>query len=302
MITVLSGGTGSVKLVRGLARTSKEDIAIIVNVGDNVWMHGLYVCPDVDTILYGLAGILDEERGWGIKGDSFHFLEQMKLLGEDVWFKLGDKDLATHILRTRLIKEGLSLSEATDIIRIKLGVRQKVLPATNEPVETYVITEVGKLHFQEFWVKRGGRDRVLGVEYKGAEYAKPAPEVLDSIARARRIIICPANPITSIGPILAIPSVKEELTRAKEVVAVSPIIGSEAISGPAGRLMKGLGIDVSSVGVANLYSEFLDVMVIDEEDVKLKERIEELGIKVFTTRILMRGREDEERLARLLIW
>ncbi|MEM2210963.1 MAG: 2-phospho-L-lactate transferase [Nitrososphaerales archaeon] len=299
MITALSGGTGSVKLLRGLYKLGINDVTVIANVGDNIWFEGLYICPDIDTVMYALAGLLDEKKGWGIRNDTFHFLEQIAKYGCETWFNIGDKDLATHVVRTAMLKSGLPLSIITEKLRLKLGIRWRILPASDYHIETRILTQSGEdLHLQEFWVKRKAIDEVKDVIYRGANNAKPAQGVVESIMNSKGLIICPANPVTSISPILAIPTIKEALkmTSAK-VVCVSPISGSAPFSGPAGKLMSGLGLKVSSITVAKLYSEFLDVFFIDKVDANLKDEIERLGIKPFITDIVMRNEEDEEKLA-----
>ncbi|RLG90915.1 MAG: 2-phospho-L-lactate transferase [Candidatus Hecatellales archaeon] len=302
-ITVFAGGTGSAKFVRGLAKAvPQKNLTVVVNVGDNIRLYGLTICPDLDTILYMFAGILDRVKGWGIAKDTFNFQKMLKRYGLNPWFNLGDKDLATHIYRTNLIMEGLNLTEATKTLAKKLGVKTEILPATNNWVETRIVTSKGKIHFQEFWVKKHGKPKVLNIIYEGVEKAKPNPKALKSIAESDAIIISPANPITSIKPILAIPRMVEALKKTKaKVLAISPIIGDSPVSGPAGKLMKSLGLKVSPYTVAELYKEFLDIIVIHKTDKKYVGKIEKLGIKCFQTNILMKNLEDEERLAKFTL-
>ena len=303
-LVIIAGGTGSVKLVRGIASiVPQESLTVIANVGDNFKYLNLYVCPDIDTVTYALAGILDRKRGWGIRGDSFKTLEMLRCYGLETWFKLGDRDLATHLYRSWLLGQGLNLAEVTEKIRVSLGVKARIVPATNSRLETYIVTaEAGKIHLQEFWVKRGGRDKVLAVEYIGAEEANPTPEALEAIREAWGIILAPANPITSIGPTLAVPGIKEALKSSSgKVLAVSPIVGGRPFSGPAGRLMEGLGLEVSALTVAKLYREFLDIMVIDEADSHLKGKIENLGLKCFTAKTRMANLREEKRLAKTIL-
>jgi LPPG:FO 2-phospho-L-lactate transferase len=302
MITVLAGGTGSVKLVRGLASLQK-DLIVICNVGDNFWYQSLYICPDIDTIVYGLAGILDMERGWGIKDDKFNFLEQLSILGEDTWFRIGDKDLAVHVLRTKMIREGKLLHEVTEYIAKMLGVKQKVIPATNQQLETWINTKKeGWVHFQHFWVKRGGKDEVLDVKYLGIESAEPAPHIIESVKDSELIVIAPGNPVTSIGPILAVKRIRNELRKVREkVIAVSPIIGTSPISGPAGKLMNALGIEVSPYGLAKIYNDILGKLVIHRSDERFIEKIGNLGIGIATANIIMRNLREERELASLLL-
>ena len=303
MITVLSGGTGSAKFLRGLCRVvPEEDLTVIVNVGDNFEIFGLYVCPDVDTVMYMFAGLLDEVKGWGRRDDTFNALEMLSRLGLETWFKLGDRDLAVHIYRTFMRRIGRSLTEVTRSISASLGVKAKIIPASDSPVETRIITDVGEMHFQEFWVERGAKDKVLGVVYSGADHAEPAPGVIEAIQEADGVVIAPANPVTSIGPILAIPGVKEALmkTEAKRV-AVSPIVGGRAFSGPAGKLLEGIGAEVSALGVARFYQKILDAIIIDSSDLAMKERIDQLGLESVLTDTVMESSEKEERLAAIVV-
>lgn len=303
MITVLAGGTGSVKLVRGLAAVVPAgDISVISNVGDNIWLCGLYVCPDIDTVTYGLAGILDQKRGWGIRGDTFSFLAQLKMIGMPSWFGLGDRDLATHVLRTEIMREGRSLTEATQQIARRLGVAAKILPATDEQVATMIATGRGEMHLQEFWVKNRGRPQVAGVRYAGAESARASSSATEAIRRADRIIIAPANPVSSIGPIVALAGIRQELAQARDrVVAVSPVVGRRAVSGPAAKYMKAAGLGVSAVGIAEYYSDFAGSLVIAKSDRHMAGEIRKLGLDVRETNIMMHGRRDEARLARYLL-
>ncbi len=301
-ITALAGGTGSVKLVRGLYTINRSTLTVIVNVGDNVWMHGLYVCPDIDTIVYGLAGILDQPRGWGVKDDTFNFQKQLASLGEETWFQLGDRDLATHVWRTMRLRKGATVSEITKALCERFSIEAKVIPVTNEFVETRVVADHEEMHLQEFWVKRRGRDTVTRIKYFRAAKAQPAPEVLDAIGSADLVIICPANPISSIGPILAVPGVRRALSRTSaKVLAVSPIIGSNPVSGPAGTFMKAMKIEVSPLGVALFYRSFLDEMVLHISDRNLAPRMTGIGVKPKITDVLMRSAEDEIRLAKFLV-
>lgn len=297
MITVLAGGTGSVKIVRGLASGSNENLNIISNVGDNIWLYGLYICPDIDTVLYGLAGILSK-RGWGIKNDSFNFLDQMNKLQQDVWFKLGDRDIATHLVRTALIKKGKSLTEVTDWIAKKLSVSEKILPATNEQLQTIIVTDEGPMHIQEFWVKYKGNLRVRDVQYIGAESSTPDPNLLNSLKNSESIIIAPANPISSISPILQVKGIRELLKKLrKRVTAISPLKGEQAISGPAVKYMKAMNVTNSPVGVAEFYSDIIGNFIIDSCDSIISSKIARLDVNVFKTDIIMRNRRDEMRLA-----
>jgi len=303
MITVLSGGTGSLKLVQGLLSLIKpEEITIIVNTADDFEWQGLYVSPDLDTAIYLLAGLLDEKKFWGIQGDTFHFLNMIKKYGYEDWFSIGDQDLATHFHRTMLIKKGYTLTEAANSLCRTFNIKVKILPMSNEKVSTFVKTDHGTLPFQEFWVKRKGKDKVLGVNFEGIKKAKPAPGVIESINKADGIIVGPSNPVTSIGPILNVPGMRKALKDADvKRICISPIVGSEPISGPAGNLLSGIGVEVSSFGIASVYQGLIDEIFIDNCDDALTKRINVLGIKVFCTNIIMKNEEDKKTLAKLVI-
>ena len=303
MVTVLTGGTGGAKLVEGLAAVvDPAELAIICNTGDDCIFHGLHISPDIDTITYTLAGLVDADKGWGIKGDSFIVLEQLCRLGNDAWFNLGDKDLATHIARTRLLREGRRLSEITDEIRRALGVAAQILPMSDERVETRVQTDAGDLSFQEFFVKERWSPTVRAIRFVGAEQSHPAPGVLDVIQRAEAIIVCPSNPITSIGPILAVPGIRAALQEASvPVIAISPIVATTAISGPAHKLMVAAGWDASALGVARGYGDFIDTLLIADSDDNLESRISDLKITPVCTNIGMPTRADKQRLARQVL-
>ncbi|HET7344655.1 MAG TPA: 2-phospho-L-lactate transferase [Nitrososphaeraceae archaeon] len=301
MITVLAGGTGSVKLIRGLASQTR-DLTVICNIGDNIWLHGLYICPDIDTLIYGLADLLDNVKGWGIKNDSFGFLRQMEMLGEQTWFRLGDRDLATHLLRTNMLKSGKSLSEITEWLRNKYAISTKIIPATDNAIETKIITDKGEMHIQEFWVKHRGEPKVMDIIYDGANRSRINPEAIHALKRSKMIIIAPANPITSIGPMLAIKGFKKDLiTERKKIVAISPLIGNKAVSGPAVKYMQALKMQNSPLGVAEYYSDFISTFVISRSDSELSLKIQNMGIKVYETDILMKDGVDENRLASYLM-
>jgi len=299
LITALAGGVGAARFLQGLIKIVPEkEVTVIVNTGDDIQLYGLHISADLDIIMYTLAGIVDEKKGWGIQGDTFHCLELLQRYGYETWFKLGDRDLATHIHRTFLLKGGLSLSEATGKLCRSLGLDVKLLPMTNEKFETQIRTVKGTIHFQEYLVKRNAQDKVIDVVFKGAEKAQPAPGVIDSILNADTIILCPSNPVVSIGTILSVKDVRNGLreTRAK-VVAVSPIVGGAPIKGPADKLMRGLGLEVSAYSVAYLYRDFLDVFIIDNTDRTEKERIEELGLHAIVTNTIMKSSRDKVQLA-----
>jgi len=303
MITALAGGVGAARFLQGLVKVvPKEEITVIVNTGDDVELYGLHISPDLDIIMYTLAGIVDEEKGWGIQGDTFHCLDMLRKYGHETWFNLGDKDFATHIYRTHLLKRGLPLSEATKKLCQKLGLDVKILPMTDDKFETKVVTVAGTMHFQEYFVKMKAQDEVINVMFEGAEKAQPAPGVVDSILNADVIIVCPSNPIVSIGTILSVKGIKGALEETKaKVAAISPIVGGSPIKGPADKLMRGLGLEVSAYAVADLYQTFLDTFVIDEVDQTEKKRIEGLGLHVVTTNTIMRNLKDKVQLARVTL-
>jgi LPPG:FO 2-phospho-L-lactate transferase len=300
MIVVLTGGTGGAKFVDGLRRVVlPEELTIIVNTGDDHEWWGLYVSPDVDSIIYVLAGMLSSERGWGVRGDTFHCLQAMKELGEPTWFSVGDRDLATHLLRTKLLSQGRTLTEVTRSIADRFGVRSRVLPMSDMRVETRIDTPVGELSFEEYFVQRWYQDPVNSVRFASASEAEPAPGVIEAISCAQAVLIAPSNPVTSIGPILAVPGIRDALRQTSaRVVAVSPIIGSAAVSGPAGTLMKATGLDVSIAGVAEAYRDFLDFMVADESDADAGRMLTSGNLEVHCASIMMGSIEDRARLAR----
>ncbi|MDQ3884138.1 MAG: 2-phospho-L-lactate transferase [Thermoproteota archaeon] len=302
MITVLAGGTGSVKLVRALAAL-EEDIAVICNVGDNIWIYGLYICPDIDTIIYGLANLLDTKRGWGMKGDSFQCLAQLRKMGLPTWFRLGDRDLSTHLVRTSMIKSGKSLSEITDFFRKQYSINIKLIPVTDTEITTRIVTDrIGDIHLQEFWVKYKGRPKVTNVRYDGADNATANPAAINAISKSQAVVIAPANPISSIGPILALANLRKELALNRyKVIAISPLIGGKAVSGPAVKYMRALGLKNSSLGVAIYYRDFVSRFLISKQDHRLAPKIQALGMQVNETNTLMKAKRDEVRLGRLLL-
>jgi len=297
LITILAGGSGSVKLVRGFA-SQRTDINVITNVGDNYWLYGMYICPDIDTITYGLADLLDHDKGWGIKKDTFGFLRQMEIFGEETWFRIGDRDTATHLTRTNMLKNGKSLSDITKWMCEKFSIEIKIMPVTDNTIETRIITDKGDLHLQEFWVKHRGLDEVKGIEYQGADKVRPNPDAMNAIHDSSLIVIAPGNPLTSIGPMLAIKGIRKELAKKKtKVVAVSPIIGNSAISGPTGKYLEAAGIEVSALGIAKMYADVCSNIVIDVKDRAQTKQIEELNINVHDTKIRMPNKQSEDALA-----
>ena len=302
MITVLAGGTGSIKIIRGLASCT-SNLSIISNIGDNFWFNGLYVCPDIDTCIYGLAGILDKERGWGIRNDTFSYLNCMKLLGEETWFQIGDKDLITHFIRTKMLSKGYSLSTVVKWIALnQYNMIKKIIPVSDTHVETRIVTNKGDMHIQEFWVKNKAKPRVLDVYYKNSEKAKCNKDALRIIRSSDIIIIAPANPISSIAPILSLKQIKEELIEQRDkIIAISPVIGNKAISGPARKYLSAKGIESSVLGIAKFYSQLISKIVIDNSDSNFSKEINKIGVSSFETNILMNNSKEEMRLARFIL-
>ena len=302
MITVLAGGTGSIKIIRGLASCT-SNLSIISNIGDNFWFNGLYVCPDIDTCIYGLAGILDKGRGWGIRNDSFSYLNSMKLLGEETWFQIGDKDLITHFIRTKMLSKGYSLSTVVKWIALnQYNIIKNIIPVSDTHVETRIVTNKGDMNIQEFWVKNKAKPRVLDVYYKNSERAKCNKDALRIIRSSDIIIIAPANPISSIAPILSLNQIKEELIEQRDkIIAISPVIGNKAISGPARKYLSAKGIESSVVGIAKFYSQLISKIVIDNSDSSFSKEINKIGVSSFETNILMNNSKEEKRLARFIL-
>ncbi len=303
LIVALAGGVGAARFLTGLTKLVKEEeLSVIVNTGDDIELFGLHISPDVDIVTYTLAGIVDEEKGWGIRGDTFQCLETLKKRGLDTWFGLGDRDLATHIYRTNRLKQGLTLTQITTEVCQSFGLKIKILPMTNDKFETRITTSTGSMHFEEYFVKRKCKDEVLSVEFVGAATAKPSPGVLEAILDAELVIVCPSNPVVSIGSILFVNGVRDALKRTKaKVVGVSPIIAGLPIKGPADKMLRGLGKEVSAYGVAEFYSDFLDTFVIDKRDSASKGKIEQLGIYVKATNTIMKNLDDKVSLAKTVL-
>ena len=303
MITVLTGGTGGAKFVDGLRQiVSPEELTVIVNTGDDLLWWGLYVSPDLDSITYMLAGKLSQERGWGVKGDTFYCLQAMGQLGQPIWFHTGDRDVATHILRSKLLSDGKTLSEVTAEIASRLGIKARILPMSNSRVETRVGTPIGELSFQEYFVERWYQDPVESIRYAGASDAEPAPGVIDAIRGSEAVILAPSNPVSSIAPILAVPGIREALRESRaRIAAVSPIVAGAAVSGPAGILMQSQGLPVSIAGVAKFYHDFLDLLVVDFKDRKVANELQNSGMRVHCTQTMMRTQEDRIALAKAVL-
>jgi LPPG:FO 2-phospho-L-lactate transferase len=303
MIVVLAGGVGAARFLQGIVQVvPQEQLTVIVNTGDDREFYGLHVSPDLDIVMYTLAGIVDETHGWGIRNDTYATMQQLTRYGNEDWFLLGDRDLATHIHRTNLLRQGKTMSEVTENLRSHLGLQPRILPMSDQPVATHIQTPAGLLHFQEYMVKRRCSDEVQDVVFVGAKQARPAPGVLDALKQAEAILIAPSNPIVSIGSILAVPGIHNTLHESSGmIVAVSPIVGGAPIKGPADKLMRGLGMNVSATGVARCYRDFLDVMVIDERDAHLASEIEDLGIPTVVTNTLMSDAATKAALARTVL-
>lgn len=300
MILILTGGTGGAKFVQGLKQiVPPGEVAYVVNTGDDLLWWGLHVSPDVDSITYALADLLSKERGWGVDGDTFQCLQAMRKLGSPGWFQIGDRDLATHLLRTELLREGRSLSEATVEIAHCLGIASPIFVMSNDRVETRVRTPAGELSFQEYFVRERYQVPVEGVRFAGAESAAPSPGLMTAIEIAELIIIAPSNPVTSIGPILAVPGIRQALQETSAMIAaISPVVGDAAVSGPAGALMQTQGWPVSITGIAHAYSDFLDVLIADVRDQARTAEVGQLGIRVHCTQTIMRSEADKIALAR----
>jgi LPPG:FO 2-phospho-L-lactate transferase len=276
-----------------------EELSVIVNTGEDVEVSGLHVSPDLDTVVYTLAGVINEETWYGIRGDTFSYHEALKRVGHVELLRIGDRDRATKLYRTLMLRQGKPLSAITKYLCERFGVRADVMPMSDERVQTLVNTEVGIMQFHEFWVVRRAKDRVRGIKFEGAEKAKPAPGVLEALEKSEVIIIGPSNPVTSVGPILAVKEIREALERSREkVIAISPIVGNAPVSGPAGVLMEGIGYEVNPLGVARIYQEVASAMFIDRRDEKLAGPIEELGIRVVPADLLIPDLPSRVRLAR----
>ncbi len=301
---MLTGGTGGVKLLMGLRLlVPEEEITVIVNTADNMYWNGLYVCPDVDTVIYALSGQLDLRRMWGIHEDTFNFMHQAELLGlEKTWFRVGDRDLAMHVLRTHLMSQGYSLSSITRLVCARLGVRAQVIPMTNSHVETHVLTEIGDLHIQEFLVRHEAKLEPLGVRYEGIEHAEACPEAVYALEHADLIIVGPSSPPASILPILYTRPIGEVLESINVPrIAVSPLVGDRPIIGITDKLLKAIGQEPSLVGIAKLYRRYITHIVIDRSDAAAADRLRSLGMKPVLADIVMKSVEDAKRLAEVIL-
>jgi LPPG:FO 2-phospho-L-lactate transferase len=302
-VTLLAGGTGGAKLAHGFQQVlAPGDLTVIVNVADDFEHFGLHISPDVDSVLYTLAGLLDRERGWGVAGDTASALEMLGRYGEPTWFRIGDADLATHVHRTRLLREGTSLTDATAAMAAALGVSSRLLPATDDRLRTLLETDAGELDFQDYFVRHRQEPEVRGVRFDGIDATRPTAAALNAIATAELVVIAPSNPIVSIGPILDLPGMREALAAAPApVVAVSPIIAGRALKGPADRMLADLGHEVSALGVARLYAGLVDRFVLDSVDAGLAPAIAALGMAATVLPTVMRSDDDRAALARSLM-
>lgn len=288
MILTFSGGVGGAKLVQGLAAHRPADLAVVVNTADDMELFGLHIAPDVDTVMYTLAGLSSKDRGWGLTGETWQAMGMLGRYGADTWFNLGDQDLATHILRTQALRAGRTLSEVTADLCQRLGVRPQVIPMTDDRVTTYVKTPQGWLHFQEYFVRDRCQPTVLDIEFRGLTEAHPSPPFLHALATAEAIIVSPSNPLVSVGPILGVPGVRETLQKSQALrIAVTPLISGQAIKGPTVPMMESAGLTPTATSVARLYADFIDVFVLDERDADLRPEIEALGLRVLVTNTLM---------------
>jgi LPPG:FO 2-phospho-L-lactate transferase len=298
---IFSGGTGTPKLLDGLKEIlPAEELTVVVNTAEDLWVSGNMICPDLDTVLYLFSDQIDRKRWWGIKDDTFLTYERIQELGITESMKLGDLDRATHIIRSNFLRSGISLTDATLELASVLGINAKILPMSDDPVSTYIETPEGIMHFQDFWVGKHGNPEVLDIDIKGVSEASISPKVLEALENDDDVLIGPSNPITSIGPIISLPGMKDLLQK-KKVVGVSPIIGNAPISGPAGKLMQASGLEVSSMGVAEYYQDFLDVFVFDERDQADEFAFERLGCRASRADTLMTSTEKSKELAEIVV-
>jgi len=302
-ITALAGGVGASKLLLGLyAVMDPSLLTIIVNTGDDIVLHGLKISPDLDIVTYTLAGVVDPKKGWGLRAETFHALKHLAAYGRPNWFNLGDRDLATHIHRTAMLADGKTLSQAADSIRIALGVKSRILPMSDDPVPTMIDSNEGPLHFQEYLVKRRTEPVVHGIRFANLESAQPAPGVLEAIRDADRILICPSNPLISIGPILAVPQIRDQLRAHKDkVFAVCPIVGGKSLKGPSDKMLAQLGHDPTALGVAKLYADFTGTFIIDPADRTQAAPIAALGMKLAILPTVMKTPAQKRKLASALL-
>lgn len=290
MITALGGGVGASKFIKGLSGVvSPKDITVVINTGDDINLYGFRISPDVDTIIYRLSDKVDKEKGWGLRNDSFNCLQHLSELGFETWFQLGDKDIAVQMFKKGLLSRGYSTRQITARTAELFGLKgTTLLPMTEDDVETWIETDQGDMHFQEYYIKHNMEPAVFGIKIKGIDKAHPCKGVIEAIYRSKLVILCPSNPVISIGPILAVKGIRKALVSCDaQVIAISPLVGGKPVKGPTDRLMKGIGIEVSSYEIANLYKDFLDLMVLDNSEGKEEERISRLGVRSYVTDTLM---------------
>ncbi len=303
VLTVLCGGVGAARLVTGLSQVVEESaLCCVINVGDDLVVHGLHVSPDIDTVTYTLAGLHNEATGWGVTDESWRVMDELAEIGGPVWFRLGDRDLATHLYRTGRLRGGTSLADVTGELARARGVRATILPATNDVLATMLTTKSGeRLSFQEYFVARRHDVEVSKVEFLGAADSRPAPGVLEAIRDAEQVIVAPSNPLVSIDPILAVPGIAHAVaSRRDDVIGISPIVAGSAIKGPADRLLRELGHEASALGVARLYEGLVGTFVIDERDESHKGAIEGLGMQCIVTDTMMTDRGRAGALAKVI--
>jgi len=304
MITALGGGVGAAKFLKGLTKlVPYKELTLIINTADDIELYGFNISPDIDTIIYRLSGNIDTDKGWGLKGDSLNVLNSLSAFGIETWFGLGDRDFATQVFKKELSQSGKTKTEITSLTASSFGLENlNILPMSDESVETWIETSEGIMHFQEYYIKHRMEPEVTGINLRGITKANPSPGVLEAITKSELIIICPSNQIISIGPILDVNGIREEIVNSQaKVIAVSPLIGGKPLKGPADKLMRGLGLEASSSEIANLYKDFLDVMVLDNSDSGEVEKINSLGIKTFVTDTIMTDDEKSKILSEKII-
>jgi len=302
-VVALAGGVGAAKFLRGLVRiVSPQNLMIVGNTGDDLELYGLHISPDLDIVMYTLAGVVDETKGWGIKNDTYNTLNMLGRLGLETWFKLGDRDLATHIIRTKMLREGMTLSQTTTQLCRMFGVKPKLTPMTNQKVRTKIRSGKQTLDFQEYFVKNQTKNDVTNVVYQGAADADPTPGIIEALNQANQIVVCPSNPFLSIGPMLAIPKIRKAiLERRSDTVAISPIVAGKTIKGPADRILASMGCDASVRGVAEYYKGFISRIVIDSADSAWKTKLERTGLEVTVADTVMKCLEDSAQLAQITL-
>ena len=302
-VLALAGGVGGAKLALGLRDIlDEESLAIVVNTGDDEEFFGLHVSPDLDTVMYTLGGIANPDTGWGISGETFRSLNRLRQYGVDTWFNLGDLDMATHIRRTQLLGQGNTLSEVTNSLCSSLGIAHSIFPMTDDTLKTIVITEISEMSFQEYFVKNRCDPRVISLRFDSPSECSPSPGFVTALNESDLLVFCPSNPFLSVDPILAVPGVRKKIENFRGArIAVSPIVGGEAIKGPAGKILRELGHEVSCVGVAKRYVDLCDVFIIDNVDADLASTIEKLGMRVVVTNTIMNNDQEKRTLAREIL-